>query len=407
MSEESLTCDACSRQAKGTRPPPGWHRTTAVLCPDCWGSRYVLRAITVPIAEPLDGLTWDDFGADIREAWRETTRLSNWALRELAKADDPAEKKPPRIYLYPMAREKYPELPSKSVNSVLHAVERKYRDRRWDINRSAESLPTFRYPTPFPIHNQGWKLEEDDGGRMILRFRLGDRRVAVRLRMGPEFKRQRAHLRSYLGGEAHKGELAILGRWVQESSHRSGITVRRPGGGNTRRFRTMAKLCLWVPVSDRKPLDGVLRVRTDPESFLVAVDQSDNVDPWVINADHVRRWVVAHRRRLDRFSDDQKHETRPAKRRRKMNDAREVFVKKHRDRLDSFCHQASMWLAKYAARRRVSLVEMDTTDRSWVVEFPWFEFLEQVRWKLSERGIELQDVSSGEVVSKTQKTSRD
>jgi hypothetical protein len=107
-----IQCVYCTKQSDAKRLPPGWHRDPAdsPVCSSCWNERYLLRAVTIPVAGPVDG-TWEELRESLRTAWQAATRLSNWAIRELAKADivrTPEMKKLPRmaaVYLYPGARE--------------------------------------------------------------------------------------------------------------------------------------------------------------------------------------------------------------------------------------------------------------------------------------------------------------
>jgi hypothetical protein len=54
---------------------------------------------------------------------------------------------------------------------------------------AAASLPTHRYPTPFPVPNQGWHatIEADQA---VVGVRIGDARYRLRLKRGPQFRRQ-------------------------------------------------------------------------------------------------------------------------------------------------------------------------------------------------------------------------
>jgi hypothetical protein len=74
------------------RLPLGWkHPSQDFYCPACWKQRDVLRAIALPVAQPLDrtidGMTeectWADLRVACRAMWRLTTQASNWITREL------------------------------------------------------------------------------------------------------------------------------------------------------------------------------------------------------------------------------------------------------------------------------------------------------------------------------------
>lgn len=92
-----MTCAKCGKTVNtkptkggGERLPQGWHRDPrdppCAYCGDCWGGMYILRAITIPVVEPI-GCSWVDLRAALSAMWCETTALSNWALTELWGSD--------------------------------------------------------------------------------------------------------------------------------------------------------------------------------------------------------------------------------------------------------------------------------------------------------------------------------
>ena len=164
-------CAGCQeiRTQLRNRLPRGWKRLgDQTFCETCWQRRYLLRSIAVPIASPLDQ-DWQSFRRTLREMWQLTTQASNWMVTELYSHDvrrsPDVEKMPPmeRRYLYPKARIRFPALPSQSIAALEQAVQRKYRALRfqtiWTFERS---LPTFRYPVPFVIRNQGWSATVEE-----------------------------------------------------------------------------------------------------------------------------------------------------------------------------------------------------------------------------------------------------
>src|SRR5215831_14184757 len=161
--------------------------------------------------------------------------------------------------------------------------------RRSRLRRSSAVLPTYRYPTPFSIHNQSWSVKIGDDARIALSVRIRDRRIEVRLEGGPQFRRQRHAVKQMVKGEAIRGECAIYKRGTA----------------------TMAKLVAWLPRPPAGPeKSGTLIVRTQKDSLLIAVNAKDE-RIWTWNADHVRRWASEHARQLHRWSEDQKAENRP------------------------------------------------------------------------------------------------
>lgn len=414
-----MNCSGCSaaRTVKpkkdGTeRVPPGWKpfgEGGALLCASCVRQRFVLRAITLPVASPRVGGTqdevreaWRGFREALRLAWGACARVSNWATRELAKSEPaPGDKLGPLpcVYLYPGARLVAPEIAPTSTTALLRSVEQKYRKRRFAaVQRNAESLPSYRAPAPLPVHVQAWSASWGEGGVPLVSVRLGDARWTLRLRGGHEYARQLGAFRALVAGEAYPCELALLARPVQASDHRPGVELRAPGGGRRKPNRVMAKLVLWLPRREVGPREGVLFVRTTGDALWTY--HVGEEEPRFLHADHVRRWIAEHRRRLDRASDDLKHEKRwPADVRRRQVEAREPWLARHHRRLDSFTHEATAMLAGYAARRGVARVVYDDRERTYVVSFPWAQLRERLAIKLDERSISLEVVASADTVS--------
>lgn len=192
-----MKCTHCNSQTKAERLAPGWHRDPAgnAPCSKCWNFRYILRAITIPIAGPIDG-TWSDLRDSLKTGWKAATRLSNWAVTELAKADvvRTAEMAklptPPQTYLYPGARAIAPEIDSGSVAALLHTVEKRWRAQRFNaIWLGNVSFPNYRYPVPYPIRSSDWTCEKDVE-IIFVNVRLAGRRWKLRLRGGHQFRRQ-------------------------------------------------------------------------------------------------------------------------------------------------------------------------------------------------------------------------
>jgi hypothetical protein len=133
-----------------------------LYCRNCWAQRYYLRAITMMVAEPLDA-TWEELRTVLITMWRATTQASNWMMTQFYAGDvrrDLSTEKlapMPSMYLYPQARVLFPSLPSQTVAALEQACRGKYRSfRRRLLWTFATALPTYRYPTPFPVHNQSW-----------------------------------------------------------------------------------------------------------------------------------------------------------------------------------------------------------------------------------------------------------
>jgi len=405
---KAAACSLCRKPAKSKldvrgaeRLPRGWKRQGEdLVCAECWNKLYLLRAVTFPVAGPVD-VEWPELRKLLSAAWADSTRLANWAITELAKTDvirDPASEKMPAmkpVYLYPQARQICPGLAPQSVVSLLHAIEGKYRRSRYDlIWRGAVSLPRFRYPVPLPVHPQSWNprwLSETERVP-ILSVRLQDRRVHLRLRGGAEYRRQLAAFGDMVSGAAVPTELSLYRQRVTESDHRPGIRGAAAAGKERIYYRIMAKLVAWLPRrATERVAERQLRVSTAKDCFWLA--ELDGREPWLLFGDHVKRWIKGYANRLQRMAHDTKREKRwPKRAGRQMADARTRWVEKHHRRIDTWCHQATAALAQYAARQKVAAVRYDDNERSYLADFPWARLEGLLEQKLDALGITFSSV---------------
>jgi hypothetical protein len=367
-----MRCSGCAKkiETKTSRLPKSWKRKDEqTYCPVCWRERYVLRAVAMPVASPLD-CSWEELNKLLREAWASTTQCSNWAMTEMYTRDtrrtDDQAKMPPmaRQYLYPDARKRFPALTPQSVASLEQAIQNKYRALRWKLIWTCQvSLPAHRYPTPFPVHNQSWTVSIENQCPVVS-LRIGEGRYRLRLRGGPQFRRQLADVKDMIQGRAVRGECAIYQRGQA----------------------TMVKMVGWMPraTTERGNRENTtLRVRTEKDSLLIAINTQDE-RIWSYNADHVRRWIAQHRRQLQRWSEDAKYEQRPVP---SFTARRTAAVTKQRDRMRSAVQEIAAQLGGYAARRKFARVEYDDTERGYSEQFPWFILRDRIRTVLDTLGI--------------------
>lgn len=374
-----VTCFTCGtgRDVKPTaagvaRTPSGWKRhQEQVYCEACWGRAYLLRTISMPVASPLD-CSWEELRAVLKAAWRETTAACNWMMTELYTRDvrrKGEEKMPPmpRAYLYPEARERFPSLPAQAIASLENACQRKYRAKRYEIVWTCSAaLPTYRYPAPFPIAGQSWECSVE-GDSPVVSMRLGEGRMRLRLKSGPQFQRQLEAFRRITTGQAVKGEAAL-----QEQ----GPAV-------------MMRMAAWLP---RRQEDGtaeragVLSVVTKRDCLLAA-DSERERRLWRYNGDHLRRWHAEHARQLRRWSEDHKYEQG---RTPDFAARREAASQKYRDRMNSACHEIAAQVAGYAERRGFAVVRYDDREHGFCEGLPWSRLKALIEEKLDRAGIRLE-----------------
>lgn len=412
--QAAYTCCHCQKSKEGKRLPPGWHKHNGTHCDGCWKKKYVLRAVTIPVVRPLgEGVGWPELRVALRDAWGHCTSLANWALSQLFARDvhrgpDSPAKMPTmkRCYLYPEAAEIYKgKLAAQTVSSILQSVEAKYREKRYQTNWTGEaSLASHRYPQPIVQHNQQWKPlyvpAGKDGGDEVpaVSISLGagedsdttTRRWLLQLRGGREFRRQLADFRMLVEGRALMGQLDII-RKTMHGANRPTSGAARDSGGQQVGTQVLVKMVGWFPRRERVESSGVLRVHTDADCFLVALDEKDNkIRTW--NADHIRRWVAEHTRRLNRWSDDAKAEQRPVP---TFQSRREAACQKYRNRMKSFIQQVVAELVGVAARRRFAEITLDDSLRTYLPRFDWSGFRSRLAVVCDSHNIVLTPASGG------------
>ncbi len=394
LSKIAIHCSACQKTAnvkptpKGIpRPPVGWKKVgEQVLCKDCKSKAYRLRAVSVPVARVIGG-EWKEFLDALRDAWGRSTRLANWAVRQLLLADEERkageEKIAPmaKVNLYKLWQENYERGEwtggASSANAILHSVEQKYRKKRYEIIwLNSDQPPRHNFPLPYPIHNKDYTLtymetEGEDGQKMrvpVIVCNLGGKRWTIQLRGGFEFKQQMKDFSELVAGGAIKGELAIYRR-RSNGSHRRTSSDRPNGGGQRASYRIMVKIVGHFPRHESKHKTiGTLVVRTGRKALLVALC-ADDKKPWLYHADFLRRVIHEYERKRQCISDDMKAENRPASKQLLERMAKMAYRQKCR--LDTEVRRMAAMLVNYAVRRKVSKIEYSDEDKRYFMLFPW------------------------------------
>ena len=372
---EPLMCRRCgaSREDLGKRLPRGWKRQSEfVYCATCWNSLYLLRAIKVPVASPLD-CGWKELRAMLHEMWAATTQASNWLITELYARDvrrgnEARMPAMPNVYLYPEARERFPTLPPRSIAALVQNVQRTYRAKRYNtIWTCAASLPTYRYPSPFSTPSQAWSIHVENTAPVV-NVRIGSRDLRLRLKSGARYSRQMDSVSKIVSGEAVRSELIIY--------QRSNDIV--------------CKFLAWLPRPTlQEHRSGILTVRTAAHALIVAFTATDE-QIWTYNGDQLRRWQAEHRVRLQRWAEDSKAEHRPAP---PFAERRTNAVRKYRDRMATACHTIGSLVVNYAIRRQFAAVRYDDSDRTYCEQFPWFELKLRIAEKCDAAGLDFEHVS--------------
>ena len=375
-----MTCMCGKQKESGARLPKGWKRSgDTVRCSECWRRMMVLRGISMPVVEVMDG-TWEEFRTAMRRMWAATTQCTNWMMTQLYARDvrrnGEARLAPmAKVYLYPEARERFPQLPSRSIAALEQMVQAKYKAKRYQlIWTCAASLPTYRYPTPFSTPNQAWSVQIENQ-RPVVKVRIEDRRWSLRLRSGPRYRHQLKAVQGIAVGSAEQGSLDLYEQKIDGNS------------------AVMCKMVAWLPRIDlQSKREGILLVRSGADSLLIALNETGHV-LWTYHADQLRRWSAEHRERLQRWADDSKFEHRKIP---SFSERREAASRKYRNRFNSAIREIAGGLADYAARRKFAVIRYDDHDTSFCPGFPWAALRERIKVKLDELGIKFESESDVE-----------
>lgn len=375
--EAQIACTTCGRAtatkttASGTlRLPRRWKRdaTEQPHCPPCWANRYVLRAVTVQIASANEP---EKFSEAVKSAWTAATQTANLTIQTLIRNETlrsaKMERLPdaPSVYLYGEIRP-HSAMDPRSLVCLLSAVERRWRKQRGKVLWSqSANIPLYRYPQPYPVPADQYKLRAERDGDVLCDIRVGGEWHTLRLKQGKGHRERIDMIRELIAGRGERVEAAII-------AGRNGPEI---------------KIVAWLPrVPKAQQRSGVLTVRSTSDAFVVAVGPNDRI--WRLNADHIRRYIAEHAEVRQRFSEDLKYEKRwPKDTREKMNVVLAERCTKNNDRLRDWTGVASKMLVQYAVRNRVQAVALDTTDRSYMPSFPWHAFERACEYKLDAEGI--------------------
>lgn len=410
-----MECFICHTKFDSKRLPMGWKRLNEnMYCDKCWKQRYVLRAITIPVASP-EGKEWAEFKTAMAASWGRMTELSNWMLSELYVRDVRRTAgmtklpKMPQVYLYPEARIHFPELPSQTVAATEQAVKGKYKSIRYKLLWTHEiSLANYKYPAPFVIPNQGWSALYGKDGIPLVQFRMADERWTVRLRGGYNYRRPLVSFAQVVSKNAVQGELAFFRQRANGNDNRSGIT-ERDNGGQKSQYRIMCKIVAWLPKEDQtKPKDGVLLITpSNNDALLTAYNGKKGGEEledmrWQIHADHVRRWVAENRRRNDNRSNDRKLEVRQSN--KSLLSFGEKHSLKYRRRMKTACDQIAAQVVNYAKRWNYAMIRVQGQPGTYIQDFTWFALWQAISYRCDAENIlfeqEIPDGKTNQVESK-------
>src|SRR5262249_4554877 len=106
---------------------------------------------------------------------------------------------------------------------------------------------------------------------------------------------------------------------------------------------------------------------------------------WEMNEDQAKGWVIAHRARLFRISQDRWFERRrPRKERAGLNGLRADPPKKYDYLFRAWCQKAARMLVTLARRQKCGHIDYDDSETGFCPGLPWFKLRAMIEQKCSE-----------------------
>lgn len=397
MSQMQITCSrtGTTKEVKTTargkpRLPRGWKRIAGeVLSPGAYKEAYVVRGLKVPVAWPKEKDDQQRLASAVRKAQEEARRLANLTVSHLFAHDlatatwdkDGKLSKFQPVYLYPKLRAGVPEATTETVSAVEHRVSAIYFRYRWEVMTGRRSLPSFRSmaATIKSTPNVKWSIVE--GKPRVLLTIARDQRFELTINRTSRGRRDGSDRRR------HNRQFESLVRAIEQDLPLGEVHVQLGRRGNV--FLTVVAT---LPKKLTTSRSGSLHIRTDRDSLLLALDAKGG-RLWDYHADHLIRRQLAHKRRLQRWSDDSKHEDRPHP---AFGERRSTAVCRHRDWLNTLVEQASARVVGYADRRRLARIEIDLTHDRMTDSFEWSRLWTRIEQKADAVGVEVEKVTGEE-----------
>lgn len=353
-----------------------------------------VRSICFPVKWPCDEEDKDSLRKVVTDCFKAATTISQETIRQILIQDsyvrqpgDVKLPKSPKVYTYQKGDERYATWAS-TVAAIKHDIESRWRKLRYDVLWTNKmGIPSYRYPQPFPFGSKNWHIvDSQDRLRINLKLMGFKEEIPVECKLGPGQHRNLSAARKMHNGEYKRGTATLY-------ENRSG--------------ELMLKLACYIPDKQERTTGGALRVFSCADSFLVAENDTAN-KLWVLNAIHVRQWIVKHDIAMKRFREDLKADRRLRTGKRKgLMTQSQAAQRKMRNRLDSFVHESSCQLVEYAYKRGFAEIALDLSDKSYFDHFPWYQLETQIASKAKHKGLRVsewerksrgrsQDVSEGE-----------
>lgn len=319
-----------------------------------------IRTICIPVAEIIDGGTKQEFYADLRKTLDLSVRIANISATECIKQDDLTKDKPPKIYTYPAVKN-IAAGASNAASSIARAVEKSYRQDRWQMIRGNRSLRSYRsQPWPLLCNKSSKTLNVEDCGEFLTaRIKLLGGWWTVRLAGGSAYRDHVRGLRNCI-------KICDSKVWV-DRKHKAVLGIA----------------CDFSAVKGRQA-SGTMTVTSHREHLICGTFERLTT-PFIVNADVVHQWQAESSRRYARLRQDRKSGANRRRIREEMN----RISDKHQRRMKTLVHEVTARVVERALRRKVATIKLDLTIKSYSKSFPWFDFEAKLKYKCEMHGIDL------------------
>lgn len=332
-----------------------------------------VRTICLRVIEVIEGGTKTEFYGSLRETLELSRNVANRVMTECVRQDTDPFGKIGKIYTYPVVKDMSAGA-SHMIANIARNVEKKYKQERWHIARGRKSSPSFRsYPWPLLCNKSSNMLQLSWSGEVLTaRIKLLSGWWTLRLKAGSNYRDQ---IKGVVDGMSRKaiGDSKI---WVDRKHVATlGISVRQEEhGGDAKR-------------------SGVLHVATSRDNLITCVKSRSDV-PFVISGDDYLRRKAESSRRYQRLRQDRKKDG--PLRHRARNEMNQLADRENRFS-QTYIHELSMQIVKYAIRRKVAQIEFDATIKSFAKFFPWFQLTNYLAYKCEDAGIVFREVTQAVV----------
>lgn len=261
--------------------------------------------------------------------------------------------------------------------SITRDATNKYWQHRFNIISGRSSLPTQR-SVPFLILKNESKIWFEDN-KLFIELKLisngQTKKHKVELKSGSNFAIQINTLKKiWQNKEEYEDKLDTIGDhkvWIDKNG------------------KVIFGLSIKIDTSTPKNKSGVLKVFSSRNSLLTCTIDKTNI-PFTFNCDHLKRWQNTRKRYQKRLAQDKKF----GKYNRKyIEEKQRKLGIQYKNRLRDFCHKVSKEIIEKAKRLNVEKIELDTTIKSYIEQFTWFDLEQKIKYKCDDANIGFEKVT--------------